>query len=56
MFKFEHLKETITVFISNAISDHEMRFEISIPSSIISSSNWETIKHIELQPNLLVCL
>ena len=28
MFKFEHLKETIAVFISNAISDHEMNFEI----------------------------
>ena len=35
MFKFEHLKvkfedlkETIAVFISNAISDHEMSFEI----------------------------
>ena len=28
MFKFEHLKESIAVFISNAISDHEMSFEI----------------------------
>ena len=28
MFKFEYLKETITVFMSNAISDHEMSFEI----------------------------
>ena len=28
MFKFEYLKETIAVFISNAISDHEMSFEI----------------------------
>ena len=28
MFKFEHLKETIAVFISNVISDHEMSFEI----------------------------
>ena len=28
MFKFEQLKETIAVFISNAISDHEMGFEI----------------------------
>ena len=28
MFKFEHLKETIAVFISKAISDQEMNFEI----------------------------
>ena len=28
MFKFEYLKETITVFKSNAISYHEMSFEI----------------------------
>ena len=28
MFKFEHMKETIAVFISNVISDHEMGFEI----------------------------
>ena len=28
MFKFEYLKETIAVFISNAILDHEMSFEI----------------------------
>ena len=28
MFKFKHLQETIAVFISNAISDHEMSFEI----------------------------
>ena len=28
MFKFDHLKETIAVFILNAISDHEMSFEI----------------------------
>ena len=28
MFKFKYLKETIGVFISNAISDHKMSFEI----------------------------
>ena len=28
MFKFEHLKETIAVLISNAISDHGMSFEV----------------------------
>ena len=28
MFKFKYLKETTAVFISNAISDHEMNFEI----------------------------
>ena len=28
MFKLEHLKETIAVFISNATWDHEMSFEI----------------------------
>ena len=28
MFIFEHLKENIAVFISNAMSDHEMSFEI----------------------------
>ena len=28
MFQFEHLKGTIAVFITNAISDHEMSFEI----------------------------
>ena len=27
-------------------------FKLSMPSSIISGSNWETPKHIELQPNL----
>ena len=51
MFKFEYLKETIAVFLSNAISDHEMSFEINITSSMISDSNWENLKHIELQPN-----
>ena len=30
--------------------------KLSIPSSIISGSNWENLKHIELQPNLPVCL
>ena len=29
---------------------------LSIPSSIISGSNWENLKDIELQPNLPVCL
>ena len=52
MFKFEYLKKTIAVFLSNAISDHEMSFEINITSSMISDSNWENLKHIELQPNL----
>ena len=28
MFKFEHLKKIIAVFTSNAISDHEISFEI----------------------------
>ena len=56
MFKFEYLKETIAEFISNAISDHEMSFEIKLPSSIISGSNWENLKHIELQHNLPVCV
>ena len=28
MFEFEYLKVTIAVFISNAISDHEISFEI----------------------------
>ena len=56
MFKFEYLKETIAVFLSNAISDHEMSFEINITSSMISDSNWENLKHIELQPNLPVSL
>ena len=56
MFKFKHLKETIAVFISNAISDHEMSFEIKRTLSIISGSNWENLKHIELKPNLPVCL
>ena len=27
-------------------------FKLSMPSSIISGSNWETLKRIELQPNL----
>ena len=52
MLKFEYLKETIAVFISNATSDHEMILKLSIPSSIISGSNWENLKHVELQPNL----
>ena len=56
MFKFEYLKETIAVFISNAISDHEMSFEIKHTTSTISGSNWENVKHIEFQPNLPVCL
>ena len=57
MFKFEHLKETIiAVFISSAILGHEMILKLSIPSSIISGSNWENLKHIELQSNLLVCM
>ena len=56
MFKFEHLKETIAVFISNAIWDHEKSFEIKHTSSIISGSHWENLNHAELQPNLPVCL
>ena len=56
MFKFENLKETIAVFIWSTILDHEMIFEISIPSSIISVSNWEILRQMELQPNLPVCL
>ena len=28
MFKFEYLQGTIAVFISNAISDHDMSFKI----------------------------
>ena len=34
----------------------EQVLKLSIPSSIISGSNWENLKHIELQPNLPVCL
>ena len=29
---------------------------LSIPSSIVSGSNWKNLKHIELQPNLPVFL
>ena len=34
----------------NAILDHKMSFEIKHTISIISGSNWEILKHIELQP------
>ena len=30
--------------------------KFSIPSSIISDSNWENLEYIELQPNLAVYL
>ena len=33
-----------------------MSFEIKHTLSIISGSNWENLKHIELKPNLPVCL
>ena len=65
MIKFEYLKEIIAVFLSNAISDHEMSFEIKhtikvfqaqIGKIIILGSNWENLKNIELQPNLPVSL
>ena len=54
MFKFEYLKETIgiTVFISNANQTMKLVLKFSIPSG----SNWENLKHIELQPNLPVML
>ena len=55
MFKFEHLEETIAVFISNAISEHEVSFEIKHTMKH-TGSNWENLKHIEPQPNFLVCL
>ena len=51
MFKFEHLKETIiAVFISSAILGHEMILKLSIPSSIISGSNWENLKLLSFNP------
>ena len=31
-------------------------FKLSIPSNIIWGSNWENLKHIELQSNLPACL
>ena len=43
------------LFISNAISDNEMSFEIKYTLSIISGSNLENLKHFELKPNLPVC-
>jgi len=50
-----------SVFMSNTISDHEMSFEIKNTLSIISGSNWEyrrhiDLKHIELKHNVPVCL
>ena len=50
MFEFEYLKETIAVFLSKVISDHKWVLKLSIPSNIISGSNWENLKHIELHP------
>ena len=44
------------MFISNAIPDRKMSFEIKHTSSTISCSNWENLKHIELQSNLPACL
>ena len=52
MFRFEHLKETITVFISNAISDHEMSFQIKHTIKRNFRLKLGNLKHIELQPNL----
>ena len=35
---------------SNSISDHEISFEIKHTIKYNSGSNWENLKHIELQP------
>ena len=51
-----NVKKTIAVFMSNAIADHEMIFETKHTSSIISGSNWQNVKHTELQLNFPVCL
>ena len=56
MFRFEHLKETIAVFISNVKSDHEISFEIKDTiiqdtlTSIISGSNWECLNFNPIYP------
>ena len=44
------------VFISNAISDHEMSFKSNHNIKHNFRLNWENLKHTELQPNLPVCL
>ena len=54
MFKFEYLKDTIAVFISNAISDHEMSFQIKHTIKRNFRLKLGNLKHIELQPNLPV--
>ena len=43
MFKFEHLKETIAVLISNAVSGHEMSFEIKHAIKHNFRLNWENL-------------
>ena len=47
---------TIAVFISNAISDHEMSFEIkhTIKHNFRLKLGID-LKHIERQPNLPIC-
>ena len=56
MFKFEYLKDTIAVFISNAISDYEMGFQIKHTIKRNFRLKLRNLKHIDLQPNLPVWL
>ena len=44
------------MLVSNSISDHEMSFETEHALSIVSGSYWKNLTHIELKPNLPVCL
>ena len=56
MFKFEHLKRPLQCSYQTQFQTMKWVWKLSIPLSIISGSNWENPKHIELQPNLPVCL
>ena len=56
MFKFEYLKETIAVFILKQYQTMKWVLKWNTSLSIISDSNWENLKHNELQPNLTLCL
>ena len=51
MFRFEHLKRSLQCSYQTQYQTTKWILKLSIPSRMISGSNWENLKHIKLQPN-----
>ena len=54
--RFRMLKRPLQCSCQMQYQTMKWVLKLIIPSSIISGSNWENLKHIGLQPNLPVCL